>query len=94
MQWLGGLNRTAAAIEDAAMIAAQAVDADDERWARLAVGQDTEEAESSGYIVGYRDAIANVREALKTGDPELLTTYTDGLRDDMEAWRKEAEEEA
>jgi hypothetical protein len=46
------------------------VQADNERWANLACGQDSEEAEESGRLVGYLEGL---EEALKMdGESERL----------------------
>jgi hypothetical protein len=45
------------------------VAADDGRWTRLACGQDTEEAEESGRLVGYAEGL---EAALKIDDSERL----------------------
>jgi hypothetical protein len=44
--------------------AVRVVAADNEYWAALATGQDTEEAETSGVLVGVVDGIDSVARAL------------------------------
>lgn len=63
-----GINADATATKLRAMIeeAAAAVAADGAKWAELACGQDTEEAEESGRLGGYVDGL---RAALAVVDP-------------------------
>lgn len=68
----------------------RACDLDDEYWTLLACGQDTEEAESSGYLVGYRDALAAVIEA--PSSPGTITGYAESVKASSDAIAKEIEE--
>lgn len=62
------------------------VDDDEERWAELATGQDTEEAEESGRLIGRAQGL---REALQllTGAPVATSTAATIARDRIAALR-------
>lgn len=67
-------------VRNAASALRDACDTDEVYWEALAVGQDSEDAESSGYLMGYRDALEAVILAFR-GDMDTLAKYTDDVRD-------------
>lgn len=56
-----------------------AVEADESYWSEIATGQDTEEAEHSGYLVGYRDALSAVHALVAHNDETTLRVYLDSI---------------
>lgn len=42
-------------------------DRDEAHWAREACGQDTEEAESSGFLMGYAEGLERARTLYREG---------------------------
>jgi hypothetical protein len=80
-------------VDDAAHTLDVAVDTENMLWEVRATGQDTEEAETSGYMAGYRDALMAVQRIVNHGDASFLSQYVASLRDDeIPEWRREAEE--
>ena len=73
-------------LKQAADLLSEAVDVDSEYWDALAVAQSTEEAEASGYLIGFRDAL-NVLAI--TGD---LEGYLSVVRDQIAEQREEIAE--
>lgn len=61
-------------IRQAAEALHQAYDTDEEYWSELMCGQDTEEAEASGYLGGYRDALEAVGQLL-AGNSDTLAGF-------------------
>lgn len=60
------------------------VDEDDEYWSDLACGQDTEEAEASGYLVGQIAGLLAARAILVGEDPnQHLDTYSHKREEDV-----------
>ena len=73
-------------LREAADLLSEACDVDDEYWSALAIGQNSEEAEASGYLIGFRDAL-NVLAV--NGD---LDGYLDAVKDRMAEQREEITE--
>ena len=70
-----------AVLVSAQMQAARAVDADVAYWTELAMGQDTEEAEFSGWQDGARAALDACVEAFCRGNVDALADFAGLLRE-------------
>jgi hypothetical protein len=81
-------------VDEAANTLDVAVDTDTVRWEVQGTGQDSEEAENSGYLMGYRDALMAVQRIVNHGDASPLTHYVEHLRDEIRDWQQEAEDTA
>jgi hypothetical protein len=79
-------------VDEAVTVLMNAADTDDVLWSTRMTGQDSEEAEGSGYIAGYRDALAAVQRLLTHGDADTLTEYVEHMREEMREWQAEVEE--
>jgi hypothetical protein len=69
-----------AALTGAAAIAQKAVQVDNEYWSELRCGQDTEEAEASGTVIGYAEAFEAAVKLVCLGDGSDLHNICEGLR--------------
>lgn len=58
-----------------------AIEADNDYWEAVAIGQNTEQAESSGYLVGFRDALSAVHTAFAYSDISTLENYLASVQD-------------
>ena len=76
-------------IEEAHTDLIDASHTDDRYWETLACGQDTEEAEASGYLNGYRDALAAIVELMFHGHPETLTSFAAEAQENAKQQRAE-----
>lgn len=63
------------AIADAIEQAERQRDADDNYWADLMTGQDSEEAEASGYLVGYAAGLRDAARLLLRQDAAEAQTF-------------------
>lgn len=79
-------------IDDAVTLMIEACDTDDVLWETRATGQDTEEAESSGMLVGYKEALEAVQRLLNHGDAGPLKERLKLAREEMQDAQQEVEE--
>lgn len=70
---------SAADIQHAAAVLVEAVDVDTDWWAWQCVAQDSQEAEDSGYLMGYRDALAACDLAMRLGKTDILSQYVESV---------------
>ncbi len=85
---------TTKVIASALDVLLDAVNTDDDYWGELGVGQDSGEAENSGYLAGYRDALSAVHTLIAYGDVTTLNGYLDSIKETMEEQREEIGERA
>lgn len=80
-------------MDDAFTTLDNACDTDSVYWETLAVGQDSSEAEASGYLMGYRDALSAM-QALWTHDQrEPLAEWVKQVGVDMREQQATVEEQ-
>lgn len=77
----------------AAQLLSNAADTDEVYWSTLAVGQDSDEAEASGYLAGYCAAIGAVQQLLVHNDAATLTGYLEQARETMREQQERVDEE-
>jgi hypothetical protein len=61
----------------------EAIATDDNYWEQYGQGQNAEEAEASGYLVGYRDALSAVHTLVAHSDASTLAGYLGSITDLM-----------
>lgn len=79
-------------VDDAVTLMIEACDTDDVLWETRATGQDTEEAEASGMLVGYKEALEAVQRLLNHGDAGPLRERLALVREEMLDAQQEVEE--
>lgn len=76
-------------IQEAAHVLAEAVDLDTDYWAWQNVAQDSQEAEDSGYLMGYRDALAACDLFIRLGLEEPLKSYVETVKETNQERQRE-----
>lgn len=81
-------------LSDAVDVLINACETDEEYWSKLMTGQDSLDAEESGHLMGYRDALIAVGQLLVHNDASGLTGYVENAREVMKVQEERIREEA
>ena len=79
-------------VDDSVTVLIDACDTDDVYWSTFQIGQDSEEAEASGYLAGYRDALTAIQRLVGHFDPSFLTAYVEVVNETMRDTQQRVDE--